>query len=69
MQGDQVYIYKQAAHYILIEGYPKTVKEELGVEGRVDAAFVCPNEHTLYVIQGQVTECLLLIFWVEFIWK
>lgn len=52
MQGDQVYIYKQAAHYILIEGYPKTVKEELGVEGRVDAAFVCPNEHTLYVIQG-----------------
>ncbi|XP_051283974.1 hemopexin [Dicentrarchus labrax] len=53
IKDDQVYIYKAAAHYTLIEGYPKTVKEELGVEGRVDAAFVCPDDNTVHIIQGQ----------------
>lgn len=53
IKGDQVYIYKGAAHYTLIEGYGKTLKEELGVEGHVDAAFVCPGEHTVNIIQGQ----------------
>nr|CCA29190.1 warm temperature acclimation protein 65-2 [Lateolabrax japonicus] len=52
IKDDQVYIYKEGAHYTLIEGYPKTLKEELGIEGRVDAAFVCPNEHTVHIIQG-----------------
>ncbi|XP_073318271.1 hemopexin [Pagrus major] len=51
IKGDQIYIYKAAAHYTLIEGYPKTLKEELGIEGAVDAAFVCPNEHTVHIIQ------------------
>lgn len=50
-QGDQIYIYKSAAHYTLIEGYPKPLKEELGIEGPVDAAFVC-DEHVAHVIQG-----------------
>ncbi|MFJ1143619.1 hypothetical protein ACIKK6_24405, partial [Bacillus thuringiensis] len=45
-------IYKADAPYTLIEGYPKTLKEELGIEGRVDAAFVCPAEHTVHIIQG-----------------
>ncbi|KAA8579525.1 hypothetical protein FQN60_006618 [Etheostoma spectabile] len=53
IKGDQVYIYNTAVHYTLIEGYPKTLKEELGIEGHVDAAFVCPNEHTVHVIQGE----------------
>ncbi|XP_041834479.1 hemopexin [Melanotaenia boesemani] len=53
IKGDQLYIYKADAHFTLIEGYPKTVKEELGFEGHVDAAFVCPNEHTAHIIQGQ----------------
>ncbi|GAA6216127.1 hemopexin isoform X1 [Lates japonicus] len=52
IKDDQVYIYKSAAHYTLIEGYPKTLKEELGIEGHVDAAFHCPNEHTVHIIQG-----------------
>ncbi|XP_076579730.1 hemopexin [Chaetodon auriga] len=52
IKSDQVYIYKGAAHYALVEGYPKSLKEELGVEGHVDAAFVCPNEHTVHIIQG-----------------
>uniref|UniRef100_A0A673BQ74 Hemopexin n=1 Tax=Sphaeramia orbicularis TaxID=375764 RepID=A0A673BQ74_9TELE len=53
IKDDQVYIYKGDAHYSLIEGYPKTLREELGIEGHVDAAFVCPSEHTVHVIQGQ----------------
>ncbi|XP_070711535.1 hemopexin [Pempheris klunzingeri] len=53
IKDDQVYIYKAAAHYTLIEGYPKTIKEELGIEGHVDAAFVCPNEHRVHLIQGR----------------
>ncbi|XP_058235793.1 hemopexin isoform X2 [Hemibagrus wyckioides] len=52
IQDDQIYIYKSAAHYTLIEGYPKSLKEELGIEGPVDAAFVC-DEHIVHVIQGQ----------------
>lgn len=55
MQGKQVYIYKVGAHYTLIEGYPKTLEQELGVEGPVDAAFVCPNEDTVHIIQGKST--------------
>lgn len=55
-QDDQVYIYKSDAHHTLIEGYPKTLKEELGVEGHVDAAFLCPSEHTVHIIQGELTQ-------------
>ncbi|KAL6115488.1 hpx [Pungitius sinensis] len=53
IKDDHVYIYKTAAHYMLIEGYPKTLKEELGIEGHVDATFLCPNTHTVYVFQGR----------------
>ncbi|XP_074483873.1 hemopexin [Sebastes fasciatus] len=52
IKDDNVYIYKSTAHYILIEGYPKTLKEELGIEGHVDAAFVCPDSDIVHVIQG-----------------
>lgn len=55
LQGKQVYIYKSGAHYTLVEGYPKTLEEELGVEGPVDAAFVCPGQHTVHIIQGKST--------------
>ncbi|XP_056621840.1 hemopexin [Triplophysa dalaica] len=53
IQGGQVYIYKSVAHYTLIEGYPKPLKEELGIDGPVDAAFLCANQHILHIIQGQ----------------
>ncbi|XP_075333091.1 hemopexin-like [Odontesthes bonariensis] len=52
IRGDQVWAYQPDAPFALIEGYPKTVKEELGFEGYVDAAFMCPNEQTLYVFRG-----------------
>ncbi|XP_061760639.1 hemopexin [Nerophis ophidion] len=54
IKDDQVFIYKSDAHYTLIEGYPKSLKEELGIEGHVDAAFMCPNQHTVHVIQGKI---------------
>ncbi|XP_051982831.1 hemopexin isoform X3 [Xyrauchen texanus] len=53
IQSDQIYIYKSAAHYTLIEGYPKPLKEELGIEGPVDAAFLCANQHIAHIIKGQ----------------
>ncbi|XP_034031397.1 hemopexin-like [Thalassophryne amazonica] len=53
IKGDQVYIYKPGAQYTLVKGYPKTLKEELNIEGHVDAAFVCNNEDIVHVIQGR----------------
>ncbi|XP_014007262.1 hemopexin [Salmo salar] len=53
IKGDQVYIYKSAAPFTLIEGYPKSLKEELGIEGPVNAAFVCAGHHIVHIIQGQ----------------
>uniref|UniRef100_A0A3P8W2A9 Hemopexin n=1 Tax=Cynoglossus semilaevis TaxID=244447 RepID=A0A3P8W2A9_CYNSE len=53
IKDNQVYIYKGRAHYTLIEGYPKTLKEELGIEGSVDAAFVCPGQDSVFIIQGR----------------
>ncbi|KAG7463697.1 hypothetical protein MATL_G00179360 [Megalops atlanticus] len=52
IKGDQVYIYKSAVHYTLIEGYPKSLKEELGIEGPVNAAFVCGHQPTVHIIKG-----------------
>lgn len=56
LQDEQVYIYKAGVPYTLVQGYPKTLKEELGVEGQVDAAFVCPDEHVVHIVQGINTE-------------
>nr|XP_019960730.1 PREDICTED: hemopexin-like [Paralichthys olivaceus] len=53
IKDEEVFIYKEGANHTLVEGYPKTLNEELGFEGHVDAAFVCPNEHWLYVIKGK----------------
>ncbi|KAM6984989.1 hemopexin-like [Aplochiton taeniatus] len=53
IKGDQVYLYKEGEPHTHLEGYPKPLKEELGVEGPVDAAFVCPNSNVVHVIKGQ----------------
>ncbi|PWS22314.1 hypothetical protein DKP78_19030, partial [Enterococcus faecium] len=36
-----------------LEGYPKPLKEEFGLEGPVDAAFICGDHHIAHVIKGQ----------------
>ncbi|KAJ8003719.1 hypothetical protein DPEC_G00151280 [Dallia pectoralis] len=53
IKGDLVYIYKSAVPSTLIEGYPKSLKEELGIDGPVNAAFVCADRHVVHIIQGQ----------------
>lgn len=59
MQGDKVYVYNIAhtpgeAH-TLRDGYPKSVKETLALEGHIDAAFICPNDSIVHVIQGKMS--------------
>ncbi|XP_031648394.1 hemopexin-like isoform X2 [Oncorhynchus kisutch] len=56
IKGNQVYIYKSAAPSTLIEGYPKSLNEELGIEGPVNAAFVCADHHIVHIIQGERKE-------------
>ncbi|XP_043928944.1 hemopexin-like [Protopterus annectens] len=53
IQGSQVYIYKADQSYTLIEGYPKPLQEELGIQDdNLDAAFSCPGSSLLYFIKG-----------------
>ncbi|KAG2456360.1 HEMO protein, partial [Polypterus senegalus] len=52
IQGDQIYIYKSEQHYNLVEGYPKSLESELGIQGPVDAAFNCPNSGVVHLIKG-----------------
>ncbi|KAK3569104.1 hypothetical protein QTP86_022133, partial [Hemibagrus guttatus] len=60
IKGDKVYVYdishKQGEPHTLREGYPKSVKDVLGLEGHIDAAFICPNESIVHVIQGKGRE-------------
>lgn len=57
LQDDKVYLYdishKEGEPHTLRKGYPKSVKEALGLEGHIDAAFICPNVSIVHVIQGK----------------
>lgn len=56
LQDDKLYVYNishtPGEAHTLRNGYPKSVKEGLGLEGHIDAAFICPNEAIAHVIQG-----------------
>ncbi|XP_060784672.1 hemopexin [Neoarius graeffei] len=56
IKGDQLYVYnishKHGEAHELRDGYPKSVKEGLGLEGHIDAAFICPKETIVHVIEG-----------------
>ncbi|KAK7938791.1 hypothetical protein WMY93_002117 [Mugilogobius chulae] len=52
IKDDHLYAYKVGEPHTHLEGFPKTVKEELGVEGHVDAAFVCEDHHIAHIVQG-----------------
>ncbi|KAG7331372.1 hypothetical protein KOW79_005341 [Hemibagrus wyckioides] len=56
VKDDKVYVYnishKQGEPHTLRSGYPRSVKDALGLEGHIDAAFICPNVHVVHVIQG-----------------
>uniref|UniRef100_A0A8C6UXL8 Hemopexin a n=1 Tax=Neogobius melanostomus TaxID=47308 RepID=A0A8C6UXL8_9GOBI len=53
IKDDNVHVYKIGEPHIHLDGYPKTLKEELGVEGHVDTAMVCNDHpHIAHIIQG-----------------
>lgn len=57
-QDDQIFVYKVGEPHTHLEGYPKPVKEELGIEGPIDAAFICNDNHTAYIIKGKDTDSI-----------
>ncbi|XP_069573134.1 hemopexin [Brachyistius frenatus] len=52
-KDDQVFLYKIGEPHTHLDGYPKNVKDELGIEGPIDAAFVCEDHHIAHLIKGQ----------------
>ncbi|XP_056144988.1 hemopexin-like [Lampris incognitus] len=48
----QVFVYKIGTPHTLLEGFPKPVKEVLGIEGPINAAFVCQDHHIVHIIKG-----------------
>ncbi|XP_061697343.1 hemopexin [Syngnathoides biaculeatus] len=52
LKDNDLYLYKISEPHTLLDGYPKTVKEVLGLEGPIDAAFVCQDEHIAHIIKG-----------------
>ncbi|XP_077197177.1 hemopexin isoform X2 [Paroedura picta] len=55
IQGPKVTIYRSGQGYQRMEGYPRPLKEELGIEV-VDAAFTCPHSKDLYLIHGNTMQ-------------
>ena len=64
-QENKVFAYKSGDQYQLVEGYPKTLQEELGIEGPLDATFVCGESSTLYVIKGKYQSKNYLLYSTE----
>ncbi|KAF3694598.1 Hemopexin [Channa argus] len=52
IKDNQVFVYKTGEPHTHLEGYPKSVKEELGIDGPIDAAFVCQDHHIAHIIKG-----------------
>ncbi|XP_010901642.1 hemopexin [Esox lucius] len=54
IKGEQVFVYTyNGEQFELVEGFPKPLKDELGINGPLDAAFVCGEESVLHVIKGK----------------
>uniref|UniRef100_A0A3P8RTX7 Hemopexin n=1 Tax=Amphiprion percula TaxID=161767 RepID=A0A3P8RTX7_AMPPE len=56
IKDEQLYIYKVGEPHTHLDGYPKPVKEELGIEGHIDAAFMCEHgdgAHIAHFIKGE----------------
>ena len=52
IQDDHLFLYKVGEPHTHLDGYPKPVKEELGIEGPIDAAFICEDHHIAHIIKG-----------------
>ncbi|XP_041940322.1 hemopexin-like [Alosa sapidissima] len=53
IKDNEVFVYKIGEPHTHLEGYPKSLKDELGLDGPVDAAFICKDNHIVHVIKGQ----------------
>ncbi|XP_041663611.1 hemopexin [Cheilinus undulatus] len=51
-KGDVLYVYRVGEPHTLLDGYPKSVREELGIEAPLDAAFHCRGS-TVHIVKGQ----------------
>ncbi|XP_036965639.1 hemopexin [Acanthopagrus latus] len=52
IKDDHLFLYKVGEPHTHLDGYPKPVKEELGIEGPIDAAFICEDHHIAHIIKG-----------------
>lgn len=52
IKDDHLFVYSVGEPHTHLDGYPKLVKEELGIEGPIDAAFVCEDHHIAHFIKG-----------------
>jgi len=52
IKDDNLFLYKDGETHTLVDGYPKPLKEELGIEGPIDAAYVC-DDNVAHIIKGQ----------------
>lgn len=52
-QDDELYVYKTGEPHTHLEGYPKPVEAELGIQGPIDAAFVCGDHHIAHIVKGE----------------
>ncbi|KAM3607313.1 uncharacterized protein V6R79_005516 [Siganus canaliculatus] len=53
IKDGNVHVYNEAEPHVHQDGYPKPIMEVLGIEGPIDAAFVCDNQHIAHIIKGQ----------------
>uniref|UniRef100_M3ZG42 Hemopexin a n=2 Tax=Xiphophorus maculatus TaxID=8083 RepID=M3ZG42_XIPMA len=53
IKDNQLFVYKASEPPTHVAGYPKPLKQELGIDGPIDAAFVCQDHHILHVIKGR----------------
>ncbi len=61
VQDNEVFVYKVGEPHTHLEGYPKPLKDVLGIEGPIDAAFVCADHHIAHVIKGLASIGMLVL--------
>ncbi|XP_041849499.1 hemopexin-like [Melanotaenia boesemani] len=52
IKDGEIYVYLVGSNVTRIGDRPRYLIHEMGLDGPVDAAFVCPDEHVAHIIQG-----------------
>lgn len=58
-QDEHVFLYRVGEPHVHVDGYPKPVKEELGLDGPIDAAFMCNNQTTAHIVKGKDAKAVI----------